>query len=109
MEAVYLWTSSETGSEKRADHACDLLLRELLDDDMNISLTPPDRLVIASRESRLAMWQAKHVQALLQGLYPHCDISILGMTTKGDQILDKSLSKIGGKGLFIKELETALL
>lgn len=54
------------------------------------------------------MWQAKHVQARLQGLYPHCEISILGMTTKGDQILDISLSKIGGKGLFIKELETAL-
>ena len=55
------------------------------------------------------MWQAKHVQALLKGLYPQCEISILGMTTRGDQILDKSLSKIGGKGLFIKELETALL
>ncbi len=54
------------------------------------------------------MWQAKHVQALLKGLYPQCEISILGMTTRGDQILDKSLSKIGGKGLFIKELETAL-
>ncbi len=54
------------------------------------------------------MWQAKHVQALLRGLYPQCEISILGMTTRGDQILDKSLSKIGGKGLFIKELETAL-
>jgi hydroxymethylbilane synthase len=76
---------------------------------MNISLMPPERLVIASRESRLAMWQAKHVQALLQGLYPYCAITILGMTTKGDQILDKSLSKIGGKGLFIKELENALL
>lgn len=55
------------------------------------------------------MWQAKHVQALLKGLYPQCEITILGMTTKGDQILDVSLSKIGGKGLFIKELETALL
>jgi len=70
---------------------------------------PPEKLVIASRESRLAMWQAKHVQALLQGLYPLCEITILGMTTKGDEILDKSLSKIGGKGLFIKELENALL
>jgi hydroxymethylbilane synthase len=76
---------------------------------MNISLMPPEKLVIASRESRLAMWQAKHVQALLQGLYPLCEITILGMTTKGDEILDKSLSKIGGKGLFIKELENALL
>ena len=75
---------------------------------MNTSILPPTKLVIASRESRLAMWQAKHVQALLKGLYPQCEISILGMTTRGDQILDKSLSKIGGKGLFIKELETAL-
>lgn len=65
--------------------------------------------MIASRESRLAMWQAKHIQKLLQGIYPKCEISILGMTTRGDQILDKSLSKIGGKGLFIKELEAALL
>jgi len=54
------------------------------------------------------MWQAKHVQALLKTLYPQCEIRILGMTTRGDQILDRSLSKIGGKGLFIKELETAL-
>jgi hydroxymethylbilane synthase len=76
---------------------------------MNASILPPTKLVIASRESRLAMWQAKHVQALLIGLYPQCKVSILGMTTRGDQILDKSLSKIGGKGLFIKELETALL
>ncbi len=73
------------------------------------TILPPERLVIASRESRLAMWQAKHIQQLLQGLYPQCEISILGMTTRGDQILDKSLSKIGGKGLFIKELEAALL
>jgi len=69
----------------------------------------PERLVIASRESRLAMWQAEHVRAALQQLYPRCDVSILGMTTRGDQILDRSLSKVGGKGLFIKELESALL
>lgn len=68
----------------------------------------PNKLVIASRESLLAMWQAKHIQARLQTLYPECDVSILGMTTRGDQILDKTLSKIGGKGLFIKELEQAL-
>lgn len=67
------------------------------------------KLVIASRESVLAMWQAKHIQARLQQLYPTMDISILGMTTQGDQILDKTLSKIGGKGLFVKELEQALL
>lgn len=68
----------------------------------------PQSLVIASRESALAMWQARHIQAQLQSLYPECDVSILGMTTQGDQILDKTLSKIGGKGLFVKELETAL-
>lgn len=63
-------------------------------------------LVIATRESRLALWQAEHVQALLhrQG---HT-VTLLGMTTQGDQILDRSLSKVGGKGLFVKELEVAL-
>ncbi len=68
----------------------------------------PTRLVIASRESRLAMWQAEHVQACLKNLYPNCEVIILGMTTKGDQILDRAISKVGGKGLFVKELETAL-
>lgn len=71
-------------------------------------VTPPKSLVIASRESALAMWQAKHIQARLQALYPQCDVSILGMTTMGDQILDSPLSRIGGKGLFVKELENAL-
>ena len=65
----------------------------------------PKKLVIASRESALAMWQAEHIQGRLKQLYPECDVSILGMTTRGDQILDKTLSKIGGKGLFVKELE----
>lgn len=69
----------------------------------------PKKLVIASRESLLAMWQAEHIQGRLKALYPDCDVQILGMTTRGDQILDKTLSKIGGKGLFIKELEQALL
>ncbi|MBU3577731.1 hydroxymethylbilane synthase [Polynucleobacter sp. UK-Kesae-W10] len=68
----------------------------------------PKRLVIASRESRLAMWQAEHVRDCLKKLYPQCDVQILGMTTRGDQILDKALSKVGGKGLFVKELEAAL-
>ena len=63
-------------------------------------------LRIATRESRLAHWQAEHVKALLQPL-GH-EVSLLGMTTKGDQILDRSLSKVGGKGLFVKELEVAL-
>ena len=68
----------------------------------------PKKLVIASRESALAMWQAKHIQVILQGFYPACEVQILGMTTTGDQILDTPLARIGGKGLFVKELETAL-
>ncbi|NVE00575.1 hydroxymethylbilane synthase [Massilia sp. BJB1822] len=68
----------------------------------------PSRLVIASRESRLAMWQAEHVRARLSLLYPQCSVEILGMTTRGDQILDRTLSKVGGKGLFVKELEVAM-
>jgi hydroxymethylbilane synthase len=73
-----------------------------------LSATPPSTLVIASRESRLAMWQAEHVRCALHKLYPSCDVKILGMTTRGDQILDRTLSKVGGKGLFVKELENAL-
>ena len=65
-------------------------------------------LVIASRESALAMWQARHIQSRLQALYPQLEVSILGMTTTGDQILNSPLAKIGGKGLFVKELEQAL-
>ncbi len=68
----------------------------------------PAKLVIASRESALAMWQAEHIRDRLRALYPETEVSILGMTTQGDQILDVTLSKIGGKGLFVKELETAL-
>lgn len=69
----------------------------------------PKKLVIATRASRLAMWQAEHVRDRLRELYPRCEVSLLSLTTRGDQIIDRSLSKIGGKGLFIKELETALL
>lgn len=69
----------------------------------------PAKLVIATRASRLALWQAEHVRDRLQTLYPQCQVSLLTMTTRGDQILDRSLSKVGGKGLFVKELETALL
>ncbi|GGY09019.1 hydroxymethylbilane synthase [Paludibacterium paludis] len=67
------------------------------------------KFVIASRESRLAMWQAEHIKARLETLYPDAEVRILGMTTQGDRILDKTLSKIGGKGLFVKELEAALM
>ncbi|MFY9327247.1 MAG: hydroxymethylbilane synthase [Georgfuchsia sp.] len=69
----------------------------------------PERIVIATRESRLALWQAEHVRDLLCKLYPSCSVELLGMTTRGDQILDRPLAKVGGKGLFVKELETALL
>jgi hydroxymethylbilane synthase len=63
-------------------------------------------ITIATRESRLALWQAEYVQARLQALGHH--VQLLPMTTRGDQILDRALSKVGGKGLFVKELEWAL-
>ncbi len=63
-------------------------------------------ITIATRESRLALWQAEHVKAILEQLGHQ--VTLLGMTTQGDQILDRSLSKVGGKGLFVKELEVAL-
>ncbi|MBC7413532.1 MAG: hydroxymethylbilane synthase [Herminiimonas sp.] len=77
-------------------------------DEPVLNPTFPHRLVIASRESRLAMWQAQHVRDRLLALYPQCDVQILGMTTRGDQILDRTLSKVGGKGLFVKELEVSM-
>lgn len=73
---------------------------------LNASFT--GKLVIASRESRLAMWQAETVRDRLRELYPYSTVEILGMTTRGDQILDRTLSKVGGKGLFVKELEVAM-
>ena len=66
----------------------------------------PSPLTIATRESRLALWQANHVKQLLEA-QGH-QVTLMGMTTMGDQILDQPLSKVGGKGLFIKELEVAL-
>jgi hydroxymethylbilane synthase len=66
----------------------------------------PLPITIATRESRLALWQAEHVKALLNERGHQ--VTLLGMTTRGDQILDRTLSKVGGKGLFVKELETAL-
>jgi len=64
-------------------------------------------VIIATRESRLALWQAEHVRDLLSARFG-LHVELLGMTTRGDQILDRSLAKVGGKGLFVKELETAL-
>jgi hydroxymethylbilane synthase len=67
----------------------------------------PETTLIATRESRLALWQAEHVRALLAERFG-MKVGLLGMTTRGDQILDRALSKVGGKGLFVKELETAI-
>lgn len=72
----------------------------------SIQLLPS--IVIASRESALAMWQARNIQQRLAALYPQTMVTIRGMTTQGDRILDRALDKIGGKGLFVKELEEAL-
>jgi hydroxymethylbilane synthase len=69
------------------------------------AMNPPT--IIATRESRLALWQAEHVRDLLVQRFG-LRVELLGMTTRGDQILDRALSKVGGKGLFVKELETAL-
>ncbi|MEO8156206.1 MAG: hydroxymethylbilane synthase [Betaproteobacteria bacterium] len=65
-------------------------------------------IVIATRESALAMWQARHIETRLQALYPIVQTRLLGMTTEGDRVIGTSLAKIGGKGLFVKELEMAL-
>jgi len=68
-----------------------------------------EKLIIATRESQLALWQAHHIRDRLQALHPGLTVELLGMTTMGDQILDSPLSRIGGKGLFVKELEQAML
>jgi len=68
----------------------------------------PRHIVIATRESALALWQARHVEARLAALYPDAETRILGLTTEGDRRLEVPLAAIGGKGLFVKELEEAL-
>ena len=67
-----------------------------------------NRLVIATRRSRLALWQAEHVKALLEKRHAGLEVSLLPMSTRGDELLDQRLDKVGGKGLFVKELENAL-
>ena len=67
------------------------------------------KLRIATRQSKLALWQAEHVQARLQAVLPDYDVTLLPIRTEGDRIVDKSLAAIGGKGLFLKELEAAML
>ncbi len=69
----------------------------------------PKTLRIATRQSELAMWQAKHVQVRLQTALPEVDVVLLPIRTEGDRILDRPLAEIGGKGLFLKELEAALV
>jgi hydroxymethylbilane synthase len=69
----------------------------------------PETIRIATRKSALAMWQAEHVAAALRRLHPALSVEIIGMTTRGDKILDAPLAKVGGKGLFVKELEQGML
>lgn len=71
-------------------------------------MNSPQRIVIATRASALALWQARHIEAQLRTLVPSIETRLLGMTTEGDRNLTTSLAKIGGKGLFVKELEQAL-
>ncbi len=66
------------------------------------------KLVIATRQSRLALWQAEHVKERLESLHSGLRVELLPMSTRGDEVLDRSLEKVGGKGLFVKELETAM-
>ena len=68
-----------------------------------------DTITIATRKSPLAMWQAEHVKARLEQAHPGINVILLGMSTQGDKILDTPLAKIGGKGLFVKELEQGML
>ena len=72
-------------------------------------ITTPTTLRIATRKSPLAMWQAEDVARRLSALYPSLSIEFVKLTTQGDQLLDSPLSKIGGKGLFVKELEVGML
>jgi hydroxymethylbilane synthase len=71
-------------------------------------MTSVAEITIATRESRLALWQAEHIKALLEKYHPGITVKLLGMTTTGDQILDRTLAQVGGKGLFVKELEVAM-
>ncbi len=69
----------------------------------------PSTLRIATRQSPLALWQAEHVAALLRAAHPGLAVELVPMTTRGDEIIDRPLASIGGKGLFLKELEVAML
>jgi hydroxymethylbilane synthase len=69
---------------------------------------PEHTLRIATRQSRLALWQAEHVASQLRALHPQLHVVLVPMTTQGDRVTDRALAEVGGKGLFIKELELAL-
>jgi hydroxymethylbilane synthase len=66
------------------------------------------RLTIATRRSRLALWQAEHIKARLQALHPRLTVDLLPLSTRGDELIDRRLDEVGGKGLFVKELESAI-
>jgi hydroxymethylbilane synthase len=66
------------------------------------------KLVIATRKSRLALWQAQHIATLLAGSHPGLDVELLPLSTRGDELIDRRLDEAGGKGLFVKELESAM-
>lgn len=72
-------------------------------------MQPMSILRIATRKSQLAMWQAEHVRDRLMAIYPDIEVELVPMSTRGDQILDTPLAMVGGKGLFVKELEEAML
>src|SRR5213075_2065194 len=77
-------------------------------DRRQIVVMSVQRLTIATRRSRLALWQAEHVKAELERSHAGLSVELLPMSTRGDEVLDRSLEQIGGKGLFVKELETAM-
>src|SRR3990170_2809578 len=87
--------SSDASREARGEHA---RISPPNSPAHSLTMSRPSKIVIASRESRLAMWQAVHVRDRLSSLNPGMEVVILGMTTKGDQILDRPLAEIGGKG-----------
>jgi len=76
--------------------------------DRRASMNPISHLRIATRESALALWQSEHVASLLRAAHPGLSVTLVPMTTRGDQVLDRSLAAVGGKGLFLKELEIAM-
>ena len=87
---------------------CDVPKRHKAQCRSRKSVAPDQTLRIATRESRLALWQAEHVAAKLRSAHPQLSVVLVPMTTQGDRVQDRSLAEVGGKGLFIKELERAM-